>query len=97
MTVVYTSAAQAQLIAVAKADGARVVIAKAKPKKAAAKPAHKLRYIAGGILVLVIVVVAAVLLIDRRRKLREAEAAEAAEAAGAADGAQVPSSPGETT
>ena len=38
--------------------------------KEAAKPVHhKLRYIAGGILVLVIIVVGAVLLVDRRRKL----------------------------
>ena len=60
------------------AEGARVTIAKAKPK-AAAKPAvrHKLRYIAGGILVVVIVVVAAVLLIDRRRKLGEGGGDEA--------------------
>jgi hypothetical protein len=41
--------------------------------KEAAKPVHhKLRYIAGGILVLVIVVVGAVLLVDRRRKLAAA-------------------------
>ena len=38
-------------------------------KEAKAKPAqHKLRYIAGGILVLIVVVVATVLLIDRKRK-----------------------------
>lgn len=32
------------------------------------KPAHKLRYLVGGILVVVVIVVGAVLLIDRRRK-----------------------------
>jgi hypothetical protein len=90
MTVVYVPAEQAHLIAVAQADGARVVIAKAKPK-AAAKPAkHKLRYIAAGILVIVIVVVAAVLLIDRRRKLGEAGGDDA-------EGAPAASSSGETT
>src|SRR5450631_464401 len=91
MTVVYTSAEQAQLIAVAKADGTRVAIARAKPKAAAKPAAHKLRYIAGGILIVVIVVVAAVLLIDRRRKLSQAGGD------GAADGPAVPSSPGEST
>jgi hypothetical protein len=91
MTVAYVPAEQAHLIAVAQADGARVVVAKAKPK-AAAKPAkHKLRYVAAGILVIVIVVVAAVLLIDRRRKLGEGGGDEAAEGAPAA------SSSGETT
>jgi hypothetical protein len=40
--------------------------------KEAKKPAkHKLRYIAGGILVAVVIVVGAVLLIDRRRKRAE--------------------------
>jgi hypothetical protein len=70
-TVTYTTAEQAQLVALARANGARYAVAVAKPK-AAAKPAHHtLRYVAGGILVLVIVVVAAVLLVDRRRKLSE--------------------------
>jgi hypothetical protein len=91
MTVVYTSAEQAQLIAVAKADGTRVAIARAKPKAAAKPAAHKLRYIAGGILIVVIAVVAAVLLIDRRRKLGQGGGD------GSADGPAVPSSPGEST
>ncbi len=70
-TVVYPAAEEAQLVALARADGTPVAVAVAKPK-AAAKPAHHtLRYVAGGILVLVIVVVAAVLLVDRRRKLSE--------------------------
>jgi hypothetical protein len=71
MTVLYTSEEQAHLIAVANADGARVVIAKAKPKAAAKPVHHTLRYIAGGIVVVVIIVVVAVLLVDRRRKLGE--------------------------
>jgi hypothetical protein len=70
-TVVYGGSEEAQLIALARANGARYQTATVK-----AKPAvhHKLRYIAGGILIAAIVVVAAVLLIDRRRKLREQEA-----------------------
>ncbi len=89
MTVAYASAEEAHLLAIARAEGTPVVIAKAKPK-AAAKPAHhKLRYIAAGILVIVIIVVAAVLLIDRRRKLSEGGGDEAGE------GASVPSAPGE--
>ena len=71
MTVLYTSEEQAHLIAVANANGARVVIAKAKPKAAAKPVHHTLRYIAGGIVVVVIIVVVAVLLVDRRRKLGE--------------------------
>ncbi len=69
MTVEYAASEQAQLLAQARADGARVTIAKAKPKPVKKAVKHKLRYIAAGILVVVIVVVAAVLLIDRRRKL----------------------------
>ena len=69
MTVLYATSEQATLVALVRADGTPVAIAKAKPKPA--KPAHKLRYIAGGIVVLVIIVVAVVLLVDRRRKLGE--------------------------
>jgi len=69
MTVLYATSEQAALVALVRADGTPVAIAKAKAK-AAAKP-HKLRYIAGGIVVVVILVVAAVLLVDRRRKLGE--------------------------
>jgi predicted metal-binding membrane protein len=72
-TVVYTTAEQAQLVALARANGARYAVAVAKPKAAAKPVHHTLRYVAGGILVLVIVVVAAVLLVDRRRKLGEEE------------------------
>ncbi len=89
-TVAYASAEQAHLLAIARADGTPVTIAKAKAKKTAAAH-HKLRYIAAGILVLVIIVVAAVLLIDRRRKLGE-EAGED----GPSEGAGAPSAPGET-
>jgi hypothetical protein len=49
------------------------ILAPATAAKEAKKPVkHKLRYIAGGILVLVVIVVGAVLLIDRKRK-RERE------------------------
>jgi hypothetical protein len=49
------------------------ILAPAAAAKEAKKPVkHKLRYIAGGILVLVVIVVGAVLLIDRKRK-RERE------------------------
>jgi len=90
MTVAIASAEEAHLIAIARAQGTPVAIAKAKPKKAVKAAKHKLRYIAAGILVIVIIVVAAVLLLDRRRKLGEAGGDEASE------GASVPSSPGET-
>jgi hypothetical protein len=46
------------------------ILAPAQAAKKAKKPVkHKLRYIAGGILVAVVIVVGAVLLIDRKRKL----------------------------
>jgi hypothetical protein len=46
------------------------ILTPAKAAKQAKKPVkHKLRYIAGGILVAVVIVVGAVLLIDRKRKL----------------------------
>jgi cytochrome bd-type quinol oxidase subunit 1 len=90
MTVAYASAEEAHLLAIARADGTPVVIAKAKAKQATKAAHHKLRYIAAGILVIVIIVVAAVLLIDRRRKLGEAGGDEASE------GPSVPSSQGET-
>lgn len=70
-TVIYTTAEQAQLVALARAHGARYAVAVAKPKAAAKPVHHTLRYVAGGILVVVIIVVAAVLLVDRRRKLGE--------------------------
>lgn len=89
MTVAFASSEEAHLIAIGHAAGTPVAVAKAKTKKPA-KAAHKLRYIAAGILVIVIIVVAAVLLIDRRRKLGEGGGEDASEAA-------VPSSPGETT
>jgi hypothetical protein len=100
LTVVYSTSEQTALVALGRSDGARVLIATAKPK-AAAKPAHhKLRYIAAGILVVVIVVVAAVLLIDRRRKLGEAgeddRVADSASAPPSA-GEQATPSPGEPT
>jgi hypothetical protein len=90
MTVAYASAEEAHLLAIARAAGTPVTIAKAKAKKATKAAHHKLRYVAAGILVIVIIVVAAVLLLDRRRKLGEGGGDEAAE------GASVPSTPGET-
>ncbi len=90
MTVAYATSEEAHLLAIARADGTPVVIAKAKAKKATKAAHHKLRYVAAGILVIVIIVVAAVLLIDRRRKLGETGEDEASE------GPSVPSSPGET-
>jgi hypothetical protein len=70
-TVVYNAAEQAQLVALARADGTPVAVSVTKTKTAAKPAHHTLRYVAGGILVLVIIVVAAVLLVDRRRKLGE--------------------------
>jgi hypothetical protein len=70
-TVIYNVSEEARLIALARADGARYVVATVKPKAAAKPVHHTLRYIAGGIVVVVILVVAAVLLVDRRRKLNE--------------------------
>jgi cell division protein ZapA (FtsZ GTPase activity inhibitor) len=70
-TVVYTASEQAQLVALARADGTPVAVSVTKTKAAAKPVHHTLRYVAGGILVLVIIVVAAVLLLDRRRKLGE--------------------------
>jgi hypothetical protein len=70
-TVIYATAEQAQLVALARANGTRYAVAVAKPKAAAKPVHHTLRYVAGGILVVVIIVVAAVLLVDRRRKLGE--------------------------
>lgn len=83
-TVVYAAGEQAQLVALAHANGARYTIAKVKPK--AKSTHHTLRYIAGGIVIVVIVVVVAVLLVDRRRKLNE----------GARDASATPA-PGDST
>jgi hypothetical protein len=69
-TVVYAAGEQAQIVALATADGARYAIATVKPKPTATTH-HTLRYIAGGIVIVVIVVVVTVLLVDRRRKLGE--------------------------
>jgi hypothetical protein len=74
-TVVYNASEQAQLVALARADGTPVAVSVAKPKAAKATH-HTLRYVAGGILILVIIVVAGVLLVDRRRKLGEEEGGE---------------------
>jgi hypothetical protein len=76
-TVTYLAAEQPQLVALARANGARYAITVAKPK-ATAKAHHTLRYIAGGIVIVVILVVAAVLLVDRRRKLNEGASAASA-------------------
>jgi hypothetical protein len=68
-TVIYAASEQPQLIALAQANGARYQVIVAKPKAATKAVHHKLRYIAGGILVLVIVAVLLVLLMGRRRAL----------------------------
>lgn len=68
MTVAYAPSEQARLVAQARGKGAHVVVATAKAHKTAAVH-HKLRYIAGGILIAVILIVLVVLLIGRRRTL----------------------------
>jgi hypothetical protein len=70
MTVEYAVTEQGKLLAQAHAANARVKLAAAQTKKAAATK-HKLRYIAGGILIAVIVIVLMVLLIGRRRAVAE--------------------------
>jgi hypothetical protein len=70
--VVYPPHEQAKFAAALEAKGIPVAVLEPAAANAeiAKKPVHhKLRYIAGGILVLVIIVVGAVLLLDRRRKL----------------------------
>ena len=68
LLVVYPPLQYKKIVAQLLAKG--VPVAVEKHTKAAAKPAkHKLRYIAGGILVLVILVVLIVLLVGRRRDL----------------------------
>ena len=66
----YPSHEEPQLAAKLREKGVSVQVGK--KKKAAKAVKHKLRYIAGGILIVVIVVVAGVLWVDRRRKLGEA-------------------------
>ena len=80
MTVVYPASQQARLVTEAQAAKARVKIATLQTKKTAAVH-HKLRYIAGGILILVILVVLVVLLVGRRRALAEDAPAPTGESA----------------
>jgi ATP-dependent Zn protease len=47
------------------------VLGKAQAKKTTKKPAHKLRYIAGGIVIAVVVIVGGVMLYNRRRRAME--------------------------
>ncbi len=47
------------------------VLGKAQAKKTTKKPAHKLRYIAGGIVIAVVVIVGGVMLYNRRRPATE--------------------------
>ena len=84
----YPSHDEPQLVAQLKSKGASVKIKKAKKKAVH----HKLRYIAGGILVAVIAIVAIVLGVNRRRP-HEAEPAAGGPAA--PTGAAPPASPGE--
>jgi hypothetical protein len=81
VTVVYSTSEQARLLALARADGTPVAVAAVKPKPAKTTVHHKLRYIAGGILVVVIIVVVGVLFVDRRRKLGEGAEGHGAEGA----------------
>lgn len=71
-TATYPAAEVAKLEALARAHNASFAVAKSTPK---ATVHHKLRYIAGAILVVVILVVLAVLLVGRRRALSEEETA----------------------
>jgi hypothetical protein len=80
MTVSYQAAEQSKLVARAQAANARVKIATLKAKKTAAVH-HKLRYIAGGILIFVILVVLGVLLIGRRRVVADEGAPPSGESA----------------
>jgi hypothetical protein len=58
-----------QVLAALKARGVPVdVLTPAEARKELPKKHHKLRYIAGGIVIVVLIVVGAVLYIDRRRK-----------------------------
>lgn len=70
----YAAREEPKVVSALEAKGVTPTIeSKAQALKEAAKPAkHKLRYIAGGILVVVVIVVGAVLMIDRKRK-REQE------------------------
>lgn len=67
MTVAYPAGEQGKLVTQAREAGARVQVATVKAAKAATKVKHKLRYIAGGVLILVILIVLVVLLVGRRR------------------------------
>jgi len=80
MTVEYAVTEQGKLVAQAHAANARVKIAAAQTKKAAATK-HKLRYIAGGILIVVIIIVLMVLLIGRRRAVAEEDRTPSEESA----------------
>jgi 4-amino-4-deoxy-L-arabinose transferase-like glycosyltransferase len=85
MLVVYPPKQYKAVVAELEAKGVPVAV---KHVKAAAKPTHhKLRYIAGGVLVLVILIVLGVLLVGRRRALLEESEKQAGE------GASEPSSP----
>ena len=70
MLIKYAAHGEPALAAQLAAKGVPVTVKKpAEAAKEAKKPVkHKLRYIAGGILIAVIIVVGAVLLVDRRRK-----------------------------
>jgi hypothetical protein len=71
----YGKKESAKLAGVLKTDG--VTVSFLKPSAAAAeastatKPAHKLRYIAGGLVVVALVIVGIVLLVNRRRAANE--------------------------
>jgi hypothetical protein len=78
MTVAYAPSQQGALVAQARAANARVKVAQL-PRSKTATAHHKLRYIAGGILILAILVVLVVLLIGRRRAVAGEEQAPSGE------------------
>ncbi len=71
MTVTYIPAEEPRLAEAARAGGASFTVATSTHK--AAPVHHKLRYIAGAVLIVVILVVLVVLLVGRRRELVEAD------------------------
>jgi hypothetical protein len=80
MTVAYAASQQGALVAQARAANARVKVA-ALPASKTAAVHHKLRYIAGGVLILAILVVLAVLLVGRRRAVAGETQASSGESA----------------
>jgi ATP-dependent Zn protease len=91
----YPSHDEPQLAASLKAKGATVKVLKAKKTKKAAVH-HKLRYIAGGVIVVLIVIVAVVLGLNRRRPRADEPAGSGAGAPAAAPPPPGPDAPPQT-